>query len=154
MNEFSRLLVHTKTGQQIGHGGLYRLSHFKWVWEPASENDILIATKTDSVGIDRLTLWDVGGGGVDESSVMEKRRATIRRWLHRVWYDCLCASANNYLRIRGNIDDLAALNIDELAIKDCLLRARRLMWFEWNDGSRLFFVPCAMVKRFTSAYHL
>jgi hypothetical protein len=138
MNEFSRLLVQTKSGLQIGDGGLFRLTYFQWVWEPASENEVLVATKSDSAGID-LSLWAVGGGGVEELSVMEQKRGVLRRLLHRMWYDKLCRSARKFIQIQGKLKDLDALRLDSDAISDCLTRARRSTWFVWDDRSRLFF---------------
>jgi hypothetical protein len=134
------LLVQTQSGQKIGDGGLYRLSSFQWVcWEPASENDVSVATKSDSSGID-LNMWAVGGGGVEESSVMEqRRRAVVRRLLHRIWYDQLCKDARKLMAIQEKLKDLEGLKRDSEAVIDCLTHARRSKWFEWNDGSRLFF---------------
>jgi hypothetical protein len=130
MNEFSRLLVQTKSGLQIGDGGLFRLNYSRWrVWEPASANEVSVATKSDSAGIN-LSLWAVGGGGVDESSVMEQKRGILRRLLHRIWYDKLCRSARVFMPIQEKLKDLNTLKQDREAIYDCLTRARRLTWFE------------------------
>jgi hypothetical protein len=137
-NDFSRMLVQTKTGQELGDGGLYRLSYFRWVWEPAAENEVSVVTKADSAGID-LTLWAVGGGGVEESSVMEQKRGVLRRWLHRMWYDRLCRDAKRFIQIQQKLKNLDEIKKDVDAVADCLVRARRSTWCEWNDGSRLFF---------------
>jgi hypothetical protein len=138
-NEFSRLLLQTKIQEEVGDTGLFRLSYFRWVWEPASEGEVTVATKADDAGINR-SLWAAGG----DSSGMEEARELIRRVLHRAWYRRLEEEAKNYYRARlalARQDGVrkSDLDKDKEAIDDCLMRSRRSTWWDWGDGSRLYF---------------
>jgi hypothetical protein len=71
-NEFSRLLLQTKIQDEVGDTGLFRFSYFRWVWEPASDGEVTVATKADDAGIGR-SLWAVGGN----ASGMEEAREVM-----------------------------------------------------------------------------
>jgi hypothetical protein len=70
---------------------------------------------------------------------MEIKRGVMRKWLHRIWYDRLCKDARRFIALQEKSKDLDNLRKDSEAVADCLIRARRSTWFEWDDGSRLFF---------------
>jgi hypothetical protein len=52
VNELSQLILRTQAFKEIGDTGLFRLSYFRWVWEPQSLNEISVATKADDAGVD------------------------------------------------------------------------------------------------------
>jgi hypothetical protein len=68
----------------------------------------------------------------------------MRQAFHRVWYRRLSKEAAKYYRAKSESvaktcsgrEDLIK---DKEAIEDCLMRSRRSTWWEWTDGSRLYF---------------
>jgi hypothetical protein len=130
----SSLLLHTDQMKQIGDTALFRLSYFRWVWEPQFGKQVSVASKADDAAID-TSIWAVGGDGPG----LEVSRERLRRFLHRVWYANLRQEATNFLQGQKEIAPGADYNKDVQAVQDCLLRAKRSSWWEWNDGSRLFF---------------
>jgi hypothetical protein len=138
-NDFSRMLVQTKTAEMLGESGLFRLSYFRWVWEPQTENEISTATKSDDAGVNK-SLWAVGG----DAPGMEESREKLRRCLFRVWYLRLWQEANGSLSWRKLMKDAGTISEneykrDKIAIQDCLQRSRGSNWWEWADGSQLYY---------------
>jgi hypothetical protein len=138
-NEFSRLLLQTKIQDEVGDTGLFRLSYFRWVWEPASEGEVMVATKVDDTGI-YISLWAVGGN----ASRMEEAKEVMWRAFHRVWYRRLSKEAAKYYCAKSEAMAKTCLGREDLikdkeAIEDCLMRSQRSTWWEWTDGSRLYF---------------
>jgi hypothetical protein len=108
-NDLSTLLLQTKAQHEVGETGLFRLSYFRWVWEPTSEGEVTVATKADGAGIDK-SLWAVG----DEAPRMEEARETMRRAFHRAWYNRLWKEAMEYYRCREALPQRGVIDAVEL----------------------------------------
>jgi hypothetical protein len=133
-SDLSRLLVQTKGSTQIGETGLFRLSYFAWVWEPKTKDEVSTATKADDAEINRA-IWAVGGEGTG----LERKRETIRRFLHNQWYARLKIEAEAFLVVSKLESSDTEYRADSEAVAECLLRSKRSSWWEWLDGSRLYF---------------
>jgi hypothetical protein len=107
-----------------------RLAYFGWVWEPRQAGEVSTATKDDIAGID-FSLWDIGG----ESRKMETARQTIRKLLFRCWIRRLYLEAIKCLHTHGE----GEYEVNRAAINEALTHACHSSWWEWLDGSRLFF---------------
>ena len=103
--------------------------------EPSDGLSMTVATKSDAAEVD-TTLWDIGG-----SSVKAKRaRGVLQRFLHRIWHLRLEREAFAWLSSDNPLNRTEYDRAENReAVFDCLRRSRRSTWFEWNDGSRLFF---------------
>jgi hypothetical protein len=134
VNDLSQMILRTHALNEIGDTGLFRLSYFRWVWEPQSLHEVSVATKADDAAVDR-SLWAVGGDGAG----MENARELMRRFLFRCWYDRLSREARTYLSLRKPVASEAEFLLDQKGIEDCLLRSKRATWWDWADGSRLYF---------------
>jgi hypothetical protein len=134
MSQLAKLILQTNVQDQIGDTGVYRLSYFRWVWEPHSQIEVSVATKSDEAGVDK-SLWAVGGEGPG----IEEARETLRRFLHRLWGSQLWHESHVYLDIRKKDVSKEEYLKDSRAIKECLDRSRRSTWWDWADGSRLYF---------------
>ena len=103
--------------------------------EPTDALTISVAVKSDKASVD-TSMWNVGGS----SRAAVRAREVLQRCLHRRWYCRLEREALAWLNQEAQ--QLAASEEQRAngeAIRDCLRRARNSTWFEWNDGSRLFF---------------
>lgn len=88
----------------------------------------LKAAKEDDAPIDK-SLWAVPG----ETESEARARETLRRFFHLWWVKNLDREARAWVSARGNCRQ------DSRAVRDCLTRASLSTWWEWSDGSRLFF---------------
>jgi hypothetical protein len=107
-----------------------RLSYFGWVWEPHQAANVSVPTKADKAELD-LSLWAVGGDNVQ----MKEHRAAIFKLLFRCWMRRLYLEAVNWLNTKG----LSNNEMNRAALNDALTHALNASWWEWLDGSRLFF---------------
>jgi hypothetical protein len=91
-----------------------------------------LATKDDDAEVN-LSLWAVGG----DDPEMEVVHAHIRDFLFTVWVKAICGEARRWLRHQEASGE--ALAEDRPAIRDCVMRCANSTWWDWKDGSRLFF---------------
>jgi hypothetical protein len=115
-------------------GVMERMAYFGWVWEPGDSLNVSTATKADEAEVD-LSLWNVGRDGPG----MEAARAVIRNWLHSKWRRSITAEAAQWIRAQGVVGGNEQLSRNRDAIVDCITRAANSTWWDWSDGSRLFF---------------
>jgi hypothetical protein len=115
-------------------GALERMAYFGWVWEPGDSVNVSTATKSDDAEVD-LSLWNVGGDGPG----LESARAVLRTWLHSRWRRSLTAEACGWLRNVGGANGKESFARNREVLADCITRAANSTWWEWSDGSRLFF---------------
>ena len=114
---------------------MFALSHFAWVWEPTSTTEVSIATKADDARVN-TDLWAVRG--IDPK--LEAARKTIRvnfllrQWRRNILRECLRFLAQSKQSSRQM--DYAR---DLIAVREAVVRAANASWWEWHDGSRLFF---------------
>ena len=107
-------------------------------WEPNDALTVTGAVQSDSAAVD-TTLWGIGG----QSPEAVAARGVLQRGMHCWWHRRLRREAWAWLKAHeptpGNVleEDQYRRNLE--AIVDCLTRAGGSTWFEWNDGSRLFF---------------
>jgi hypothetical protein len=106
-----------------------RLAYFGWVWEP-SQTEVSTATKDNDAQVD-LSLWAVGGNGNDFERACKK----IRHFLFIHWTKLLTHEALTWL----SLQDSKTRDKDQVNIRECITRATNSKWWEWKDGSRLFF---------------
>ena len=111
-----------------------RLVYFGWVWEPGDSVNVSTATKADDAEVN-LGLWNVGGDGPG----MERARSILRDWLHSRWRRATTRDAVRWLHNQGVVDGHEQWQRNRDAIADCVTRAANSTWWEWSDGSRLFF---------------
>jgi hypothetical protein len=113
-----------------------RMAYFGWVWEPGDAVNVSTATKADEADVN-LSLWNVGGDGPG----MEHARSVLRTWLHSRWRRRLTTEASSWLRKHhDDVDfDEQEWQRNRVAVADCISRAANSTWWEWADGSRLFF---------------
>jgi len=97
------------------------------VTEPADALNVSKAVKADAARID-TSLWNVGG----DSLPARRSRRVMRNWFHGLWLKILKKEAWDWLAKHPDPRN-------EVAIKECIERAEGSTWFEWKDGSRLFF---------------
>jgi len=114
-------------------GALVQGRYRAFLFEPGDAAAVTIAAKADDAEAD-FSLWDVGG--TTEAAALARQR--LRKFFHRMWYTTLEAEAWNWLDGRCRAGDTDITESRD-AILDCLRRARNSTWFEWGDGSRLFF---------------
>lgn len=88
----------------------------------------LKAAKADDEAVD-TDLWAIPG----ETEQEAKARETLRKLAHLWWVKNLRAEAESWLRKHGN------QHWDRVAVLDGLNRSKNLSWWEWSDGSRLYF---------------
>ena len=121
---------------RVAPGGFLRQSNFPGCFvEPGDAMNITVAAKADEAAAD-YSMWNVGGTGLE----FDRARASLREFGRMWWYQNLTQEANLWLsqRLEGGMDPEDVIKSLEV-MTDCLARARRSDWFEWNDGSRLFF---------------
>ena len=103
--------------------------------EPTDALTISVAVKSDKASVD-TSMWNVGGS----SRAAVRAREVLQRCLHRRWYCRLEREALAWLNQEAQqLATSEEQRANGEAIRDCLRRARNSTWFEWNDGSRLFF---------------
>ena len=110
------------------------LAYFGWVWEPGDAVNVATATKADDTEVN-LALWNVGG----DDPGMEHARSVLRNWLHSRWRQATTTDAVHWLHNQGSCDRHEQWQRNRDAIVDCVTRAANSTWWEWSDGSRLFF---------------
>jgi hypothetical protein len=103
--------------------------------EPQDAKGVSKAVKADAAEAD-TSLWNIGG----DSEQASQARAVLQRLLHKAWYQGLEAETQAWLEAARRDPTASAEEVErsEKAISDCLRRARNSTWFEWDDGSRLF----------------
>jgi hypothetical protein len=111
-----------------------RLAYFGWVWEPGDALNVSTATKANDAEAN-LALWNVGGDGPG----MEHARSTLRNWLHLRWWRAMTSEATCWLRNQGVADGHEQWQCSRDAIADCITWAANSTWWDWSDGSCLFF---------------
>ena len=130
----SSLVLQTKQMARTNDTSMFRLSYFKWVWEPLVTNDVSVASKADDTAVN-TAIWAVGGMGKG----MEAARETLRRTLHRWWYSGLWKESQIFVRTSHRSSDEKNYTADKEGVDECLSRAKGSTWWDWADGSRLFF---------------
>jgi hypothetical protein len=70
---------------------------------------------------------------------MEAARATIRNWLHSFWRRLMTKEAACWLRTHVGSHGPEQLSRNHDALVDCITRAANSSWWDWSDGSCLFF---------------
>jgi hypothetical protein len=113
-----------------GKKSIERLDCFGWVWEPESINEVTVATKDDEARID-VSIWAVVGKG----ERMEKSRELLRSLFCRWWLRSLTLKASHWLATYGQNE----YEVNHSAIHECIVRACGSTWWDWPQGSRLFF---------------
>ena len=144
-DETTLLLLQTKQAQQIGETGLFRLSHFTWVWEPQNVNEVSLATKADDAAINR-DIWAVGG----KAPGLEKKREVIRKCLHRVWYANLRREANAFLCQRKSTVLVEDYAVDLNAVVECLEKINKLIMVGVVGWKSVVFLEVARVLAWRS----
>jgi len=126
-------------GRAAGADPTLRTTAFRGLyWEPSDALNVDVAVKADSAEVN-TAMWGIGG----QSPAAVAARAVMQRGMHRWWHRKLRTEAWAWLKARKpaprNEDECEQYRRNTAAIIDCLSRAGGSTWFEWNDGSRLFF---------------
>jgi hypothetical protein len=103
-------------------------------FEPSDAVEVDTAAKADTDEVD-TSLWAVGG----EGAKLELNRSRFRAFLYGLYCRRLYLEAKAWLdeeRVRQTLPDFVR---SKAGVVDCLQRACSADWFEWTDGSRLFF---------------
>ena len=109
-----------------------KFAYFGWTWDAGETSDVSLATKNDDAEVN-LSLWAVGG----TEPHMEPAREIIRKFLFAVWVKRICREARGWLG--AELTAGMASTADREAILDCVTRCANSTWWDWKDGSRLFF---------------
>jgi hypothetical protein len=104
-----------------------RLAYFGWVWEPSQ---VSTATKDDDAKV-YMSIWEVDSNNID----LERARKKIRDFLFIQWINFLTHEALTWFSLQGS----KTRDKDQVDIRECITRAANSNWWEWKDGSRLFF---------------
>ena len=107
------------------------MAYYGWIWGEEDAKEVTVATRSDDAAVD-YALWAVGGTGPG----MESCRESLRGGLHRLWRRRFTKEAYDWLHVHGRPEDASK---DRKAIVDCTTRAANSSWWDWKDGSRLFF---------------
>jgi len=103
-------------------------------FEPADAAEVDTAVKADTDEVD-TSLWAVGGDGPG----LEWSRGQLRTFLYGLYCRRLYLEAKRWLDKERVSPTLPDYGRSEAGVVDCLQRACSANWFEWSDGSRLFF---------------
>jgi hypothetical protein len=128
-------LVGAVGGEAISNRPVERLAYFGWIWEPGNAVNVSTAIKANEAEVN-LALWNVGGDGPG----MEHACSTLGNWLHSRWRRAMTLEASCWLRNQEGVavgHEQWQRNRD--AIADYITHVANLMWWDWSDGSRLFF---------------
>jgi len=96
--------------------------------EDQVDERFLKAARADDAAIHK-DIWALP----EETPQQKEARERLRCLGHKWWVHNLEREAYEWLAHNGNHQR------DRVAIEDCLRRARRSDWWNWSDGSRLFF---------------
>ena len=119
----------------MADGPIELMVYFGWVWEPSNSADVSTVTMADGAEVD-LSLGNVGG---DAPGMQGARTAIAWCWLHAHSRRVLTKEASWWLGIHGGLRGSDQFLWNREAIVDFITRAANSSWWDWSDGSRLFF---------------
>jgi hypothetical protein len=108
------------------------VGYFELLFDSTEALDVTTAARSDTAETD-VSMWAVGGSGKG----MESARDTIREKLaHRWWKKKILREGLNYLK---TTEEGVEHERDKDAVRECVTRSANSTWFDWADGSRLYF---------------
>ena len=118
---------------------------------PTIEDKHLKAVKADDALVDTY-IWDERVikifKHINYNEKVVANLNVLRRFFLGLWQRRVCRSFQHYLiteygrdwkTSKSKLDDHSELRKDIIRYSDCVFRAKRATWFEWNEGSTIFF---------------
>ena len=121
-------------GTAVADGTLRKSAVMGCFHEPGDAAGVSTAAKADGDEVD-TSLWAVGPQG----PAGEESRRVIRNFLYGRWCRGLYLEARKWLDAEALLAGVVARERSREGVRDFLQRSCNADWFEWKDGSRLFF---------------